>query len=127
MARYYEMNQDDIIFSVATDSMGLYQSRIKEMREEKGAYGEVQAAVDFETCLMSLKTDHMHELSYWDKKRIHNLKYFTWIEQLGKDVEELDRQWSDEDYWSEKYQSHREWDRLIQEFNEQTGLKKKYL
>ena len=127
MARYYEMNQDDIIFSVATDSMELYQSRIEELREEKGAYTEVQAAVDFETCLMSLKTDHMHELSYWDKKRIHNLKYFTWVEQLGKDVEELDRQWSDEEYWREKYQSYREWDKLIREFNERTGLRKKYL
>ncbi len=127
MARYYEMNQDDIIFSVATDSMELYQSRIEELREERGPYKEVQAAVDLETCLISLKTDHMHELTYWNKKRIHNLKYFTWIEQLGKDVEELDRQWSEEDYWNEKYQSYQEWDRLIQEFNERTGLKKKYL
>jgi len=127
MARYYEMNQDDVIFSVATDSMELYQSRVEELQEDGSEYGEVQAAVDFEACLLSLKTDHMHELNYWDKKRIHNLKYFTWVEQLGKDVQELDRQWSDEDYWSEKYQSHREWDRLIREFNERTGLIKKYL
>ncbi len=127
MARYYEMNQDDIIFSVATDSMELYQSRIEELQEERGEYGEVQAAVDFETCLLSLKTDHVHELSYWDKKKIHNLKYFTWVEQLGKDVEELDRQWSDEDYWRKKYQSYKELDRLIREFNERTGLIKKYV
>jgi len=127
MARYYEMNQDDIVFSVATDSMELYQSRIEELQEARGEYGEVQAAVDYDTCLMSLRTDHLHELSYWDKKRIHNLKYFTWVEQLGKDVEELDRQWSDDDYWYEKYRSHKEWDRLIRKFNKRTGLLKKYL
>jgi len=66
-------------------------------------------------------------LSPWDKKRIHNLKYFTWVEQIGKDVDELDRQWSDEDYWSERYQSHLKWDEPIRNFNEKTGLLEKYL
>ena len=63
----------------------------------------------------------MLELSYWDKKRMHNLKYFTWVEQLGKDPDELDRQWSDEDYWREKYAVHEEWDKKIREFNDRTG------
>lgn len=34
----------------------------------------------------------MQELTYLDKKRIYNLKYFTWIEQQGKDLEELNVQ-----------------------------------
>lgn len=126
MAKYYEMNENDIVFTIATDSMELYQSRIEELRRERGDYTEHQAGVDFDSCLMGLATDHMQELSYWDKKRIHNLKYFTWVEQLGKDVEELDRQWYDENYWMEKYQSHEEWDVLIREFNEKTGLLEKY-
>ena len=122
MAKYYEMNAKDIIFSIATDSMELYQSRIEELRQELGEYTEHQAAVDFETALKNITIDHMIELSYWDKKRIHNLKYFTWVEQLGKDVEELDSQWYDDSYWEEKYLSYRYWDKLIQEFNEKTGL-----
>ena len=52
---------------------------------------------------------------------MHNLKYFTWVEQLGKDPDELDRQWSDEDYWREKYAVHKEWDKKIREFNDRTG------
>lgn len=28
--------------------------------------------------------DHLKELNYHDKKSIHNLKYFTWVEQQGK-------------------------------------------
>ena len=126
MAKYYEMNENDIVFTIATDSMELYQSRIKELIEERGDYTDYQAAADLDACLMSLATDQMLELSYWDKKRMHNLKYFTWVEQLGKDVEELDRQWHDEKYWMEKYHSWEEWDRLIREFNDKTGLLKRY-
>ena len=126
MAKYYEMNENDIIFSIATDSSELYQSRIEELQVERGEYTDNQAAVDFDTCLLNLTTDHMLELSYWDKKRMHNLKYFTWVEQIGKDVEELDRQWYDENYWRDKYRSYTEWDKLIREFNEKTGLLEKY-
>lgn len=42
-----------------------------------------------------------------------------------KNVEELDRQWYDEDYWKEKYHSYLEWDNLIRKFNEKTRLLKK--
>jgi cysteine synthase A len=125
MAKYYEMNEKDIIISIATDSMELYQSRIEELRLTYGEYTEHQAAVDFETALKNITIDHMMELSYWDKKRIHNLKYFTWVEQLSKDVEELDSQWYDDSYWEEKYLSYRQWDKLIQEFNKKTGLMNK--
>jgi len=124
--RYYEMNEDDMIFTVATDSMELYQSRIEELSNKRGRYTDYQAAVDWDSCLISITTDYMLELSYWDKKRMHNLKYFTWVEQHGKHVEELDRQWCDENYWKEKYQSHKEWDVLIREFNDKTGLLEKY-
>jgi len=126
MAKYYEMNENDIVFTVATDSMDLYQSRLEELRKERGEYKEFQAGQDYDTCLMNISTDHILELSYWDKKRMHNLKYFTWVEQQGKDVEELDRQWYDKDYWKDKYRSYKEWDKLIREFNQKTGLIKKY-
>jgi cysteine synthase A len=122
MAKYFEMDERDIIVSIATDSMELYRSRIEQLKDEKGKYTEIQASMDFEAGLMSVAIDHMLEMNHWDKKRIHNLKYFTWVEQLGKDVEELDRQWHDELYWEEKYLSYRDWDTLIKEFNKKTGL-----
>ncbi|MCD6412717.1 MAG: pyridoxal-phosphate dependent enzyme [Elusimicrobia bacterium] len=126
MAKYYEMNENDIIFTVATDSMELYQSRLKELHEEHGPYTELDAGRDFEASLAELGTDLMLELSYWDKKRMHNLKYFTWIEQQNKTVEELDAQWYDENYWSVRLESYKKWDEEINEFNEKTGLLKKY-
>ena len=118
MAKYYEMDERDIVMSISTDSMELYQSRISELRDQQGKYTEIQAALDFEVGLKNIAIDHILEMTYWDKKRIHNLKYFTWVEQLGKDVEELDRQWSDDSYWEEKYTSYRAWDNLIRKFNE---------
>jgi hypothetical protein len=66
------------------------------------------------------------ELSYYDKKRMHNLKYFTWIEQQGKTVEELDEQWYDDSYWSKSFNQQEMWDDMITEFNEKTGLAKQY-
>lgn len=126
MAKYYEMNEDDIILTVATDSMELYQSRLKEMREQYAGYSEANAVRDFERYLMGVGTEQMLELSYWDRKRMHNLKYFTWIEQQGKTVEELDEQWYNYGYWEEKFNSHKMWDELIIEFNERVGLIQKY-
>ncbi len=127
MAKYYEMNSNCIVMTIATDSMELYGSRVKELREEHGEYSEIQAAIDYEKCLLGQTVDWMKELTYWDKKRMHNLKYFTWIEQQGKTVEELDAQWYDDNYWTEKLHSYENWDEMIREFNDKTGLVKKYL
>lgn len=122
MAKYFEMDENDILFTIATDSMELYRSRLEELDAGLGPYSDLQAGKDFEHGLQAASIAHMQEMSYWDKKRMHNLKYFTWIEQLGKDVDELDRQWYDKDYWTEKYHAYQEWDRLIREFNQKTGL-----
>jgi len=126
MAKYYEMNDDSIIVTVATDSMDMYGSRLEELQEDLGDYTEMKAILDFERSLMAQGMDWMKELTYWDKKRMHNLKYFTWIEQQGKELEELNAQWYDDDYWSKQFHAYEEWDELIKEFNEKTGLLKKY-
>jgi hypothetical protein len=52
----------------------------------------IDAAADYERHLMGVGIDNMLELSYWDKRRMHNLKYFTWIEQQGKELNELNQQ-----------------------------------
>ncbi len=122
-AKYYELTQKDIILTVFTDSMELYQSRIKELRIEYGKYSDRDAAVDFHRSLKEIKIDSMLELNYLQKKRIHHLKYYTWIEQQGRKQEELDRQWYDYDnYWESIHKITPKLDDLITEFNEQVGL-----
>ena len=127
MAKYYEYSQNDVIFTVATDSMEMYGSRIREAREKEGDYTSIQAAVDFEGRLMGVDKDDMLELSYYDRKRMHNLKYFTWVEQQGKTVEELNAQWYDEDYWNQQFGQADSWDEKIEAFNERTGVIKEYV
>ena len=124
MVNYFEMNENDCVFTVATDSMDMYQSRLKEAQQAVPDFGSTEAAVCYEADLMRVGMDHMQELSYYDKKRMHNLKYFTWVEQQGKSVEELDAQWYDDNYWKKQYEQVDEWDREIEEFNEKTGLLK---
>ena len=67
-------------------------------------------------------TEHVHELGYYDRKRIHNLKYYTWVEQQGKTYEEIQAQWYDDDYWTGIQALADPIDRLIKEFNRLTGL-----
>ncbi|MFQ6117190.1 MAG: pyridoxal-phosphate dependent enzyme [Candidatus Bipolaricaulia bacterium] len=122
-AKYYELAERDVVLTVSTDSMALYGSRIQELRERYGPYTAEQAAIDYHRSLLGQTTDHMLELSYYDRRRIHNLKYFTWIEQMGKSAEELEEQWYDfPGYWERIHRQVVEIDRLIEEFNERTGL-----
>ncbi len=122
-AKYYELTGRDVVLTVLTDSMELYQSRVAELRDAHGAYGETDAAVDYHAHLLGIKTDHTLELRYTDRKRIHNLKYFTWIEQLGKSVEELNAQWYDyPGYWDRIHAAVPAIDELIVAFNERVGL-----
>jgi hypothetical protein len=122
MAKYYELTQDDIVFTVLTDSAEMYGSRMRELIERDGGYTPRKAAVDFALHIGGIKTDNMLELNYYDKKRIHNLKYYTWVEQQGRTVEELNAQWYDDNYWSGMHAQVDEVDTLIEAFNEQVGL-----
>jgi cysteine synthase len=124
-AKYFEMTSDDIIVTIATDSADMYKSRIEELRTEKGQYNNTQAIKDFEKCLLGTKTDFMKELNYNDRKSIHNLKYFTWVEQQGKVVEDLNQLWNDREIWNRLFSQVNKWDKLINKFNERTGLLKK--
>lgn len=121
-ARYFELNKDDIVITILTDSMDLYDSRKKEMREAYGKFMREDAAKIYYHALENQKIDNMLELSYYEKLRIHNLKYFTWIEQQGRELEELNKQWYDRNYWKNIQNLAPEIDREIEHFNKEAGL-----
>ena len=122
VAKYQELTENDIVLTVLTDSMELYQSRLREMHQEIGEYTEKAAAADDARWLKGITTDYLEDLTYLSKKRIHNLKYFTWVEQQGKTYEEIQAQWYQRDYWTELQQQIPEIDAKIEEFNERVGL-----
>jgi cysteine synthase len=121
-AKYYEMDQNDIILTVLTDSMELYRSRLIEMQQELGQYTETDAAVDFARWLQGESTDNLLELRYTDRRRIHQLKYFTWVEQQGRTYDEIQAQWYQHNYWVNFQKQIPEIDNLIEEFNAEVGL-----
>jgi cysteine synthase len=61
------------------------------------------------------------ELTYPDRKAIHNLKYFTWVEQQGKTVVELEALWSP-GFWRDLQAQLPGWDAAIEAFNRETGV-----
>jgi cysteine synthase len=122
MAKWYELTENDIVLTVFTDAMELYQSRLVEMHEEHGAYSEKDAVKDYHHWLQGVTTDWTLELPYPDRKRVHNLKYYTWVEQQGKTYEEIQDQWYDPNYWTDLQAQIPEIDALIDEFNAKVGL-----
>jgi len=123
-AKYYEMTGDDVVVTLATDAAEMYQSRLEELTAEKGNYNKLQAAKDMEKCLFGQGIDNLKELSYYDRKAIHNLKYFTWIEQQAKEIEDLNQLWYDRNIWEQQFNQAARWDEMIDEFNEETGVLK---
>ncbi len=122
-AKYYELTDSDVVLTVFTDSMELYQSRLKQGRERYGEYTREDAIRDYHRHLQALKTDATQELTFYERKRIHHLKYFTWIEQQMFPLDELNRQWYEYDeYWPAIQNSVSKIDERIEEFNERVGL-----
>lgn len=117
-ARYYELDENDIVATVFTDSVDLYGSRLAELEANRGVYRSIDAFRDLEL-FANQGLDHMRELCHYERKRIHQLKYFTWVEQQQKAVDELNAQWFDHHaYWPSVLGSAPRIDELITAFNE---------
>ncbi len=121
-ARHFELGADDVVLTCFTDSADMYRTRLAELEQERGAYTDRQAEGDFERFLLGATVDHLRELTYPERKAIHNLKYFTWVEQQGRSVDELNRLWAPS-FWSELQAQLPAWDAAIEEFNGETGAR----
>ncbi|MBP8640933.1 MAG: pyridoxal-5-phosphate-dependent protein subunit beta [Oscillospiraceae bacterium] len=125
MAKYYELTEHDVVATVLTDSADMYASRVNELNDMYGDYSDKAAAVDHSMHMLGIRTDNLLELTYAERKRIHNLKYYTWVEQQGKTYEEINALWYDTaNTWESIHCLDKKLDELINEFNEETGLLK---
>ena len=110
MAKYYELTESDVV---------------AELNELHGAYSVHEAAIDHNLHMLGLKTDNLLEMTYVERKRVHNLKYYTWVEQQARDVQDLNDLWYDtKGTWDAVHAQCGELDELINAFNEATGLLK---
>ncbi|MDA3862975.1 MAG: pyridoxal-phosphate dependent enzyme, partial [Deltaproteobacteria bacterium] len=120
-AKFFEMDSNDVIYTVFTDSADMYRSRLVELNRDKGKFTRDEALKCSEGCLKMQAYDNFEELTYWDRKKLHNLKYFTWVEQQAKDVRDLETLWERE-FWDRIFSVVPKWDKAIEEFNSKTGL-----
>ncbi len=116
MAKYYELDENDVIFTILTDSAEMYGSRLEELTAARGKYTHDNAVADLARYAHGAATDNMRDLGYRDRKMIHNLKYYTWVEQQGKTSEELNQLW-DPAFWDELHGQAAGWDQAIEAFN----------
>src|SRR5664280_515714 len=76
-AKYFDLGEQDVIFTVFTDSTDLYKSRLEELSKDRGAYRSKDAVADHAGPLAHQGVDYLKELTYPERKAIHNLKYYT--------------------------------------------------
>ncbi len=116
-SKWYELTNNDFVMTLGTDSMEMYESRLEELNEERGEFTLLDAAGAYHQHLMGQSLAHVQELGYYERKRIHNLKYYTWVEQQGKTYEEIQAQWYDPEYWTSIQELADPIDELIEAFN----------
>jgi cysteine synthase len=121
-AKYWELDENDVVFTIFTDSVEMYRSRLEELTAARGSFTSTDAARAQTGSLERQSVANFKELSHVDRKAIHNLKYYTWVEQQGKTHEEICAQW-DPEYWRELFEDEvAGFEKLIAAFNREVGL-----
>jgi cysteine synthase A len=96
-ARHYALRSKDAVVTVATDGFDRYPSVLRRLTGEHGPMGPDEARRRM-ALLRGQKATWILEGSPAVRRRWHNQKYFTWVEQQGKTVDELRAQ-EDQAYW----------------------------
>jgi hypothetical protein len=112
-ARHYGLGPLDAAFTVATDGFDRYPSVLRALEREKGPMTK-DAARRRLAIFREQHDDHLLEGTREVRRRWHNQKYFTWVEQQGKSVAEL-RALEDPDFWRAQQERAHEIDARIRE------------
>ena len=122
-ARRLELDERDVIVTVATDSAQLYVSERERWQATHFPRGfdEISAAEILGEHLLGPDGDHILEMTHRDRRRIFNLGYFTWVEQQGVRIEDFEKRRRQE-FWLGLRDLIPVWDGLIERFNRETGL-----
>lgn len=120
-AKYFELKENDVVVTILTDSIAMYQSRLEELTEERGKFDAFAAHEVNARYFDGVGIDYIKELNYYDRKAVHNLKYYTWVEQQGKTYDEIVTQWEDDSYWMDIVTHTEELDELIKAFNKKVA------
>ena len=99
-AKFYGFGPDDLVVTVATDAIDRYHSVMAQLDASHGKLDRAESLARYRAIFEGVRTDWTQEGTQLNRARWHNLKYYTWVEQQGKTVQELDAQ-RDQDWWRE--------------------------
>jgi hypothetical protein len=85
-----------------------------DMARDYGAIDDARGMAYVEAIFHGAKTDWIKDGTPDMRRQWHHLKYYTWVEQQGKSVEELDAQ-KDLEWWVRHQQLVPEMDKRIKE------------
>ena len=122
LARTCGFSEDDVVVTILTDSLDLYGSRLVELTGTEGPFDREAAIRAHAVSLAGQGAENVLELTERERRRIHNLKYYTWVEQQGRSVEDLDAQWDDPASWRRVQEQAPRIDEAITEFNREVGI-----
>ena len=120
-AKYYDMTDEDVVVTVATDSLERYHSIMDWIGKVDGDLTTANAVGTVERVFHGAGTDWAQRGTPEARKRWHNLKYFTWVEQQGKTVEELDAQ-KDPAWWGKHQERVQEIDTALMQARDLTKV-----
>lgn len=110
-AKVLGLGPDDLIVTVATDSFDRYPSVLEDLTRREGPQTRDMALRRLEI-FHRVGTDWTLEGTRRVHRRWHNQKYYTWVEQQGMTVEDLDAQ-LDDDWWAAEAAKVGEIDRAL--------------
>ena len=117
-ARYMDLCERDVVLTVATDGADMYKTEIGVAADKHfgGRFEEVTAAETFGRHVLGAGIDHVQQLGRFERERIFNLGYYTWVEQQGVSLEDFDRR-RDQSFWDGLPALVQFWDDMIARFN----------
>jgi hypothetical protein len=110
-ARHYGLGPRELVVTVATDGFDRYPSVLRRLDRERGAMTREVARRRL-SIFRERSGDWILEGTRERRRRWHNQKYFTWVEQQGKEVAELRAQ-EDPSFWRGHQERADEIDRAI--------------
>jgi len=124
VAKRLRLGPSDVVATVATDGATMYRSELERLvpKHFPGGFDDVSAGEAFGEHLLGATDDHLLECTTMDRERIFDLGYYTWVEQQGVSVEDFQVR-ADRAFWDALVDLVPQWDALIQEFNERTGVR----
>ena len=97
-AKHYRLGKHDPVVTICTDAIDRYHSVMGDMARDYGAIDDARGTAYVEAIFHGATTDWIKDGTPDQRQQWHNLKYYTWVEQQGKTVEELDAQ-RDPEWW----------------------------